>query len=104
MEDKRNILGNTTDNIESITRIDFEIWSNSSVKANSAIEDENGLTVADTSFNGEIVRDGVLDKRLGVTNRIQECDTCGETPLKCPGHFGHIKFVEPVFHIGYLTY
>jgi DNA-directed RNA polymerase II subunit RPB1 len=104
MEDKRNTYGRISDNIESILRIDFEIWSNSSIIENSAIADINGISVAETSFNGETVYNGVLDKRLGVTNRIQECTTCGETPLKCPGHFGHIKFVEPVFHMGYLLY
>lgn len=99
-----NTHGRIVDNIESIVRIDFEVWSNVNIERTSAISDVNGITVAETSFNGEIVHNGVLDKRLGVTNRNQECDTCGETPLKCPGHFGHIKLVEPVFHMGYLPY
>lgn len=103
MEDKRNTYGRISSGIESITRIDFEIWSNANIIDHSATPGA-GITVAETSFNGEIVHNGVLDKRLGVTNRIDECDTCGETPLKCPGHFGHIKFVEPVFHLGYLIY
>jgi DNA-directed RNA polymerase beta' subunit len=76
------------DNIEDITQIDFEIWSNHS---------SNGISVAEPSLNG------VLDNRLGITNYLLECPFCGETSLRCMGHFGHIE-VEPVFPIGYQFY
>lgn len=104
MEDIKLSYTKLSENIEIITRVDFEMWSNRSVIDNSAIHDPNGITIADTTNNGEIIEGGVLDKRLGVVGRIQECKTCGETPLKCPGHFGHIKLMEPVFHMGYISY
>lgn len=92
------------DTVESITRVDFEIYSNADIIADSVISDPNGITVAEIYNNGEPVHNGVIDRRLGVTENKLECGTCGETALKCPGHFGHIKFVEPVFHMGYLLF
>ncbi|DBA04436.1 TPA: hypothetical protein N0F65_010032 [Lagenidium giganteum] len=46
-------------------------------------------------------KDGVLDKRLGVSNKKDVCDTCHLRLADCVGHFGYIKLELPVFHIGY---
>uniref|UniRef100_A0A6C0LQ64 DNA-directed RNA polymerase n=1 Tax=viral metagenome TaxID=1070528 RepID=A0A6C0LQ64_9ZZZZ len=109
METSKNTYSIITDSIEPITRIDFSIYSNNDVIKDSAIEnqngkDPNGIVLAEIYNNNEPVEGGVVDKRLGVTEGNLECSTCGERALKCPGHFGHIKFVEPVFHMGYLPY
>ncbi|RUS21913.1 RNA polymerase Rpb1, domain 1-domain-containing protein [Endogone sp. FLAS-F59071] len=47
------------------------------------------------------VKHGVLDLRLGSSAKEGTCDTCGQPTKDCPGHFGYIKLVLPVFHIGY---
>lgn len=104
METSKNTYARINDNVENITRIDFSIYSNSQVVDDSAISDPNGITNAEINNNGEPVQGGVIDKRLGVTESKLECATCGETALTCPGHFGHIRFVEPVFHMGFLQY
>ncbi|TMW55051.1 hypothetical protein Poli38472_013813 [Pythium oligandrum] len=44
---------------------------------------------------------GVLDKRLGVSNKKDVCETCHLRLSDCVGHFGYIKLELPVFHIGY---
>lgn len=44
---------------------------------------------------------GVLDPRLGTSNKSAACLTCGEKLEGCPGHFGSIRLSLPVFHIGY---
>ncbi|PNW84960.1 hypothetical protein CHLRE_03g165750v5 [Chlamydomonas reinhardtii] len=44
---------------------------------------------------------GVLDRRLGVSNKNYVCETCGHKLADCAGHFGYIKLELPVFHIGY---
>ena len=44
---------------------------------------------------------GVLDRRLGVSDKQSTCETCGAKLQDCPGHYGHIKLALPVFHIGY---
>ena len=110
MEINKNTYNRIVDTVESITRIDFSIYRNKDVLNDSAIVDENGnidingITVAEINNNGEPVMGGTNDKRLGVIENKLECLTCGETALKCPGHFGHIRFVEPVFHMGFLIY
>eukprot|EP00126_Sphaerothecum_destruens_P001958 Sdes_comp15403_c0_seq1m4284 len=44
---------------------------------------------------------GVLDRRLGTSDKSANCDTCGLKMADCPGHYGHIILELPVFHIGY---
>ena len=44
---------------------------------------------------------GVLDPRLGVSNKRATCETCGQMLADCTGHFGYISLELPVFHIGY---
>lgn len=104
METSKNTYARIVDTVESITRIDFSIYSNKAILEDSAISDPNGITIAEIYNNGEPVQNGAIDKRLGVTEHKLECGTCGETALKCPGHFGHIRFVEPVFHMGFISF
>ena len=44
---------------------------------------------------------GCLDRRLGVSDRLTHCETCGQKAVLCPGHFGHISLELPVFHVGF---
>lgn len=104
METSKNTYARIVDTVESITRVDFSIYNNHDVRADSAIADPNGITIAEIYNNGEAVQGGAFDTRLGVIENKVECGTCGETALKCPGHFGHIRFVEPVFHMGFLPF
>lgn len=46
-------------------------------------------------------KNGVLDRRLGTSDKTATCDTCGERMADCIGHYGHIRLCLPVFHIGY---
>jgi len=42
---------------------------------------------------------GVLDPRLGAIDRNFPCATCEGSSIDCPGHFGHIELVKPVFNV-----
>ncbi|OLL24291.1 DNA-directed RNA polymerase III subunit rpc1 [Neolecta irregularis DAH-3] len=44
---------------------------------------------------------GALDRRMGTSDKLKECETCGEKMADCVGHFGHVKLALPAFHIGY---
>ncbi|ORZ40828.1 hypothetical protein BCR44DRAFT_1423867 [Catenaria anguillulae PL171] len=44
---------------------------------------------------------GPLDMRLGPAEKTGICGTCGAKLVDCPGHFGHIRLVLPLFHVGY---
>ncbi|KAI8370510.1 uncharacterized protein BYT42DRAFT_502192 [Radiomyces spectabilis] len=47
------------------------------------------------------VKGGVLDLRLGTSNKSSVCDTCGQKMQECAGHWGYLKLVLPIFHVGY---
>lgn len=44
---------------------------------------------------------GPLDRRMGVSGKQDKCETCGQHLQLCNGHFGHVRLVLPVFHVGY---
>jgi len=50
----------------------------------------------------EPVKYGPLDKRMGISSKTGECETCHRKLADCVGHFGHVHLVLPVFHIGYV--
>lgn len=47
---------------------------------------------------------GVLDTRLGVSDKVSTCATCKLKLADCAGHFGYIKLALPCFHIGYMKH
>jgi len=102
METTKLVYMRLTDNVDYINRIDYSIYSNEDVIKYSALDDVNGLVVADISNNGEPIPGGTIDKRLGVIENKVKCITCGENGVNCIGHFGHIKLVDPVFHMGFI--
>ncbi|KAL0206865.1 hypothetical protein P9112_012576 [Eukaryota sp. TZLM1-RC] len=46
---------------------------------------------------------GPHDTRMGVVDSSQHCAHCFGKMDSCPGHFGYINLVVPVFHMGFLT-
>ena len=100
MDTLEHIYNKYIDTTEPITHIDFSIYNNRDIVSNSAIEDPAGITSDEIEKDGVPVVGGVMDTRLGVVDRVP-CGTCGETK-SCPGHFGHIALVEPVYNIGFV--
>lgn len=47
---------------------------------------------------------GVLDRRLGTSDKVSKCETCGLALAECVGHYSYIKLLLPVFHIGYFRH
>ena len=52
---------------------------------------------------------GVNDPRMGSFNPLIRCKTCdctyagsGSKMDDCPGHFGHIELIRPVYHCGFI--
>ncbi|MGH0129208.1 UNVERIFIED_CONTAM: hypothetical protein FKN15_037832 [Acipenser sinensis] len=44
---------------------------------------------------------GVLDHRMGTSEKDRPCETCGKNLSDCLGHYGYIDLELPCFHIGY---
>jgi DNA-directed RNA polymerase II subunit RPB1 len=57
----------------------------------------------DGTKKGKPTRGGLLDRRMGASDREDTCNTCHANFQDCPGHFGRIKLEQSVFHPGYLT-
>jgi DNA-directed RNA polymerase III subunit RPC1 len=50
----------------------------------------------------EPIANGVLDRRMGTSDKKKNCLTCDKQLVDCVGHFGHVELDLPVFHIGYI--
>ncbi|XP_045213702.1 DNA-directed RNA polymerase III subunit RPC1-like isoform X1 [Mercenaria mercenaria] len=44
---------------------------------------------------------GVLDHRMGTSEKSNDCETCGRSLADCIGHYGFVDLELPCFHIGY---
>lgn len=85
--------------IKSIDGIRFSVWSPTEIRKYSVAE----ITAPETyDEDGMPVQGGLMDGRLGTLEPGQKCLTCGNTAARCPGHFGHIEFAEPVLHIAFI--
>ena len=72
-------------------------------------EVEAGITCFERFRNGKAVYGGIEDPRMGTFDFDNRCKTCdctyagsGSKIDDCPGHFGHIDLVRPVFHCGFI--
>ncbi|KAI8816202.1 uncharacterized protein EV422DRAFT_546457 [Fimicolochytrium jonesii] len=86
---------------KAIKKIDFGVFSTQDAKKLSVLELYQRDLYDVTQPNRPSVKFGVLDDRLGVTNKEKQCETCGEKQQECVGHFGVVRLAVPVFHIGY---
>lgn len=85
--------------VKSIDGIRFSVWSPTEIRKYSVAE----ITAPETyDEEGTPVHGGLMDGHLGTLEPGQKCLTCGNTPARCPGHFGHIELAEPVMHIAFI--
>jgi DNA-directed RNA polymerase II subunit RPB1 len=88
--------------VESVTRLDFSPYGALDILRDSCFIEPNGATIPETFNNDTPVTGGVADIRAGSYSQGIQCGTCGQNLNKCPGHMGHIKLSEPVYHRGFL--
>ncbi|SGZ27725.1 BQ5605_C026g10173 [Microbotryum silenes-dioicae] len=85
-----------------IKHIQFSVLSSQEIVAISEFEaNQRDLYKAE---DRSPVPHGVLDRRLGTSNKTDRCETCGLALADCVGHHAYIKLVLPVFHIGYFRH
>mmetsp|Transcript_1124 Transcript_1124/g.1872 ORF Transcript_1124/g.1872 Transcript_1124/m.1872 type:complete len:1737 (-) Transcript_1124:140-5350(-) len=85
--------------VKRVKKVQFGVFNPDDVLARSVCE----IKVPLTEENGIPKENGLLDLRMGTTNRGFKCHTCSMTKDECPGHFGHIELGKPVIHIGFLV-
>ncbi|MGC8896313.1 MAG: DNA-directed RNA polymerase subunit A' [Candidatus Bathyarchaeia archaeon] len=79
-----------------IDGIHFSLFSPQDVRKLSVVEIQTPDTYDE---DGAPITAGLMDGRLGTLEPRQRCKTCGNTAIRCPGHFGHIELAVPIVHI-----
>ena len=82
-----------------IDSVQFGILSPSDVRTMSAVE----VTEVVVNKSGIVYKNGVNDSAMGTTSGAMLCSTCGNNSILCPGHFGHIELVFPVFNVEFIN-
>jgi DNA-directed RNA polymerase subunit A' len=81
-----------------VDQIHFGILSPQEIRRLSVAE----IQTADTyDEDGASITSGLMDGRLGTLEPRQRCKTCGNTAIRCPGHFGHIELAVPIIHVAF---
>ena len=79
-----------------IDELRFGFFSPQELRRLSVVE----IQTADTyDEDGAPITSGLMDGRLGTLEPRQRCKTCGNTAIRCPGHFGHVELAVPIIHI-----
>ena len=47
---------------------------------------------------------GLMDGRLGISDKAKVCTTCKKKLKDCAGHFGYINLALPSYHIGFIKH
>jgi len=94
----KNMKFRSTADIRRVEAVQFGVLSPDEIKAMSVCEVLSPMTYE----NGIPKEDGLLDLRMGTTDREFKCKTCAEDATDCPGHFGHLELARPVIHISFM--
>jgi len=79
-----------------VDKLYFGILSPQNIRRLSVAE----IQTADTyDEDGAPITSGLMDGRLGTLEPRQRCKTCGNTAIRCPGHFGHVELAVPILHV-----
>ncbi|KAF4688082.1 DNA-directed RNA polymerase II subunit RPB1 [Perkinsus olseni] len=84
--------------LKKVASVEFGILSPQQTIAQSVCKIDTGNIYVD----GEPVRGGLSDPRLGSVDPRTPCETCGMKMRDCPGHFGHLELAKPMYHGGFL--
>jgi len=79
-----------------VDEIGFGLFSPQDIRKLSVVEVQTPDTYDE---DGAPITAGLMDGRLGTLEPRQRCKTCGNTAIRCPGHFGHIELAVPIIHI-----
>ena len=88
-----------TDDIRDVTGVQFSVMSPQEIKKRSVVNITQTILYDST---GEPVVGGLFDPRMGVIDHGKICPTDNLDNRFCPGYFGHVELIRPVFHIQFI--
>ena len=100
MSNSGMILPHSNMETHRITRIDFGLLNPEEIKNMAVVKVESAQVTDQTT--GNPVDTGINDLRMGTVDKILRCRTCDCNFADCPGHFGYIELVKPMYHIGFI--
>ncbi|KAL3691839.1 hypothetical protein R1sor_005490 [Riccia sorocarpa] len=80
---------------KAIDAVEFSFYTEEEIEAIS-VKQITSPVLFDNLRNA--VPGGLYDPALGPLDRFSNCITCGQQPVSCPGHCGHIKLMLPVYN------
>ncbi|CAB3361853.1 Hypothetical predicted protein [Cloeon dipterum] len=91
----------STNCVQKAAGLNFEVVKREQIEQQSHLQ-----VISDRLFRGDDQQRmpefySVLDRRLGTSSKDNNCETCGQDVLHCPGHWGFIDLEVPLFHVGY---
>eukprot|EP00253_Pinus_taeda_P007579 PITA_07579 len=84
--------------VSKVKKVQFGIISPDEIRSMSVMQVEH----PETYERGKPKIGGLSDPRMGTIDRRRPCETCSGSVAECPGHFGHLELVKPMYHIGFL--
>ncbi|PFH35234.1 DNA-directed RNA polymerase II RPB1 [Besnoitia besnoiti] len=84
--------------LKRVDALQFGVFSSEQIRKMSVCE----VTTSELYENGMPKPNGLNDLRLGTLDYRLQCRTCNMDVKNCPGHFGHLNLVKPVYHYGFL--
>ncbi len=85
--------------VRKIGSIQFGLFDPEEIKRGSVVN----VIYPETMESSVPKENGLIDLRMGTTERGFVCQTCGGTSYECSGHYGHIELAKPMFHVGYIS-
>lgn len=91
------------DVIKEISHVSFCIDSAQEIQQTSHlhVKQKNLYNQDQNPQNRTPIPNGVLDRRMGVSQKGTTCETCNQGLNECVGHFGYLDLALPVFHVGH---
>ncbi|KAK8361606.1 hypothetical protein V6Z12_A03G049800 [Gossypium hirsutum] len=83
-----------------IKSIKFSMFSDSEIAKAAEVQVYKGVYYDPQS---RPIEGGLLDPRMGPPNKSGKCATCDGSFGDCPGHYGYLPLVLPVYNVGYLS-
>ena len=86
--------------LKTLSSVDFSLSCEKSIERQAVLQ----ITTPETYDGGKPIKSGLADQRMGTTSAEYPCATCGLRMDDCPGHFGFIKLVDPLYNVLFANY
>ncbi|KAG0713116.1 DNA-directed RNA polymerase III subunit RPC1 [Chionoecetes opilio] len=90
-----------TDMVRNIVDIQFGVLSAQDMQQMSHAHVVSSELYSAPAVTRQPAPHGVLDLRMGTSQKDISCETCCKNLMDCTGHFGYLDLARPCFHVGY---